>query len=151
MHKGELTVVIIHVDDCTIVTTTIHLIKELKAGLSKHFEVTDLGELHWMLGIKVKRNCPGCIVQLLQWVYIDAILHRYHLSNLKPLSMPLDHQVCLSSDQAPTSAVECTMMCDIPYHKAVGTLNWAALATHPDIAFAVMTVAHFAANPRPAH
>ena len=43
------------------------------------------------------------------------------------------------------------MMRNIPYCKAVGALNWAALATHPDIAFAVATVARFATNPGPAH
>jgi hypothetical protein len=42
-------------------------------------------------------------------------------------------------------------MHDIPYHKAVGALNWAALATCPDISFAVSTVARFSANPGPAH
>jgi hypothetical protein len=42
---------------------------------------------------------------------------------------------------------------DIPYREAVGALNWvlAVLATRPDIAFAVATVARFASNPRPAH
>jgi hypothetical protein len=44
--KGKLTIMVVHVDNCTIITNTIHLINELKAGLSKHFEVTDLGELH---------------------------------------------------------------------------------------------------------
>ena len=39
--KGKLTVVVVHVDDCTIIANTICLINELKAGLSKHFEVTD--------------------------------------------------------------------------------------------------------------
>jgi len=43
------------------------------------------------------------------------------------------------------------MMRDVPYCEAVGALNWAALAMHPDIAFAVATVARFAANPGPAH
>ena len=42
-------------------------------------------------------------------------------------------------------------MRDVPYREAVGALNWAALATRPDIAFAVATVARFAANPGPAH
>jgi len=42
-------------------------------------------------------------------------------------------------------------MRDVPYREAVGTLNWATLAMHPDIVFAVATVAHFAANPGPAH
>jgi hypothetical protein len=43
------------------------------------------------------------------------------------------------------------MMHNVPYHKAIGALNWAALATQPDIAFAVATVACFASNPGPAH
>jgi len=151
MHKGELTIIVIYVDNCTIVATTICLIKELKAGLSKHFEITDLGELHWMLSIEVKCNHPGCIVQLSQQVYIDTILHCYHLSDLKPLSTPMDHQDRLSSDQAPMSAAECMMMCDVPYCEAVSALNWAMLAMRLDIAFTVTTVACFAANPWPAH
>ena len=149
--KGELTIVVVHVDDCTIVANTICLINELKAGLSKHFEVTDLGELHWMLGIEVKRDRPGRLVHLSQCAYIDAILRRYNLADLKPLSTPMDNQVHLSSDQAPASTAECAMMRDMPYCEAVGALNWAALATRPDIAFAVATVARFAANPGPAH
>jgi len=80
--KGKLTIVVVHVDDCTIITNTICLINELKAGLSKHFEVTDLGELHWMLSIEVKRDRPGRLVHLSQCMYIDAILHRYNLANL---------------------------------------------------------------------
>jgi hypothetical protein len=43
------------------------------------------------------------------------------------------------------------MMHDVPYRKAIGTLNWAALATRPDIAFAVAMVTHFASNPGPAY
>ncbi len=42
-------------------------------------------------------------------------------------------------------------MHDVPYRKAVSALNWAALATRPDIAFAVTTVAWFSANPGMAH
>jgi len=130
---------------------TISLIDELKAGLRKHFEVTDLGELHWMLGIEIKHDHPGQVVHLSQRSYIDVILRRYNLADLKPLSTPMDHQVQLSSEQIPASVVECAMMRDVPYCEAVGALNWAALATHPDIAFAVATVARFAANPGPAH
>jgi len=128
--KGELTIVVVYVDDCTIVANTIRLIKELKASLSKHFEVTDLGELHWMLSIEVKHNHPGRLVHLSQCTYIDAILCRYNLADLKPLSTPMDHQVCLSSDQAPVSTVECTMICNILYCKAVGVKDRVRDITH---------------------
>ena len=33
----------------------------------------------------------------------------------------------------------------------MGALNWAALATCPNITFAVLTMAHFTANPSQAH
>jgi hypothetical protein len=42
-------------------------------------------------------------------------------------------------------------MRDMPYHEAISTLNWAALATRPDIAYAVAMVARFGTNPGPAH
>ena len=42
-------------------------------------------------------------------------------------------------------------MCNMLYCEAIGALNWAALATHLDIMFAVATVARFATNPGPMH
>jgi hypothetical protein len=151
VRKGEIIITAVHVDDCTIAATCLRLIEELKAGLRQHVEVTDLGELHWMLGIEIKRDRDARTIHLSQRAYIDAILRRYHFDELKPLSTPMDVQIRLSSEQAPASAAECAQMRDVPYREAVGALNWAALATRPDIAFAVATVARFAANPGPAH
>src|SRR5258707_707952 len=86
-----------------------------------------------------------------QRAYIDSILRRYHLADLKPLETPMDTSTRLTVKQAPASAAEHAIMRDVPYREAVGALNWAALATRPDIAFAVATVTCFAANPGPAH
>ncbi len=63
----------------------------------------------------------------------------------------MDTSTWLTTEQAPASTAEHTIMRDVPYCEAVGALNWAALATCPDIAFAVATVACFATNPSPAH
>jgi hypothetical protein len=38
----------------------------------------------------------------------------------EPSPMPTDHLVTFLIDQAPASAVVCTMTYDVPYHKAVG-------------------------------
>jgi hypothetical protein len=149
--KNELTVVAVHVDDCTIASSSLRLINDFKAGLRKHVEVTDLGELHWMLGVEIKRDRDARTIHLSQRAYIDSILRRYNLDELKPLSTPMDPATRLTSEQAPATAEEHAIMRDKPYREAVGALNWAALATRPDIAFAVATVARFAANPGPAH
>ena len=149
--KKNITVVAVHVDDCTIAASTTRLVDEFKAGLRKYVEVTDLGQLHWMLGVEIKRDRDAGTIHLSQRAYIDSILHRYHLADLKPLSTPMDPSNRLTTDQAPASAAEHAMMRDVPYQEAVGALNWAALATRPDIAFAVSTMAQFASNPGPAH
>ena len=63
----------------------------------------------------------------------------------------MDISFRLTPDQAPATTAEHAVMRDKPYHEAVGALNWAALTTRPDIAFAVATVARFTANPGIAH
>jgi hypothetical protein len=148
---NEVTVVAVHVDDCTIAASNLRLIDEFKAGLCKHIEVTNLGELHWMLGVEIKHNWHAGMIHMSQRAYINSILRHYNLDELKPLSIPMDPAICLTSEQSPVSAVELAIMRDKPYHEAVGALNWAALATRPDIALAIGTVAKFAANPGIAH
>jgi hypothetical protein len=149
--KYLLLVVVVHVDDCSIGARNRRVLEDFKTGLRKYVEVTDLGELHWMLGIEVRRDRWARTISLSQRSYIESILRRFGLETLKPLSTPFDTQVRLTSEQAPANAAEFAAMRDVPYREAVGALNWAALATRPDIAFAVSTVARFSANPGPAH
>ena len=54
--EKTLIIIIVHIDDCTIATSTPSLIIELKVQIRNHVEITDLGELHWLLGIKVTRK-----------------------------------------------------------------------------------------------
>src|SRR5258707_4065308 len=150
-HKKELIVIVVHIDNCMIATSSMRLVEDFKAGLCRHVKVTDLGALHWMLGIEIRRDRKAGTVHLLQWAYLNSILRHYHLVDLKPLSMPMDTSTWLTTEQAPASAAEHAIMHDMPYCKAIGALNWAALATHPDITFVVATVTRFAANPSPAH
>lgn len=79
------------------------------------------------------------------------ILQHFGFDDTKPVSTPFDTQVRLTLKQALVDVAEFVVMCDVPYCEAVSALNWAALATHPDIAFAVATVACFLANPGMAH
>ncbi len=148
---GECVVIAVHVDDCTIAASDAKLVEDFKRGLSKNVEVTDLGELHWMLGIEVKRDREAGTIHLSQWVYIDTILCHFNFTDLKPLSLPMDVQSRLMSKQSPNTLTKFMAMRDLLYQEAVGALNWAALATCPDISFAVSTIARFGTNPGPAH
>ena len=72
--NGDLTIVVVHVDDCIIAASTLALVVDLKRRVGEHVEVTDLGELHWLLGIEVKRDRETHTISLSQQSYIDAII-----------------------------------------------------------------------------
>jgi len=50
-----LIIVLVHVDDCTIVGKSQSLINRFKIEIVKYVDITDMGDLHWILGIKVRR------------------------------------------------------------------------------------------------
>lgn len=151
-HSADgLQIVVVHVDDCTLSASSMALVEQFKAELRKHVEITDLGELHWLLGVEVRRDRENGTLGLSQGSYIDQILARYNLEEVKPVSIPMDPSVKLSSAQAPRTAAEHTVMRDKPYLEAVGSLMYAMLATRPDIAFAVNVLSRFGQNPGIAH
>ena len=150
--KGTaLIIVLVHVDDCTIVATSMHLTENFKIAITKHVEISDLGELHWILGIEVRRERENKKIFLSQRAYLDSILRRYGLDELKPVSLPMETSIKLTTAQSPSNTEEIARMRNVPYHEAVGSLMYASLGTRPDITYAVQTVSRFTKNPGTAH
>ena len=127
--RGDKTVIIIvvHVDDCTIAASSLSLVVELKAQIRKHIEITDLGELHWLLGIEVTRNHEERTIALSQHSYLELITRRFGFDELKPVSSPMEPHTKLTNAQSPSTGAEYTAMQHIPYREAVGSLMYAAL------------------------
>jgi hypothetical protein len=148
---GVLIVVLVHVDDCSIVGKTKALIARFKLEIAKFVDITDMGELHWILGIEVRRIREERRILLSQKSYIDSILRRYGFEDLKPVSTPMDPNTRLTSAQSPSTTEEVAAMRHVPYHEAVGSLMYATIGTRPDICFAVQTVSRFNGKPGLAH
>ena len=110
-----------------------------------------MGELHWLLGIEVKRDQETCTILLSQRSYIDSIVCHFGFEDLKPITTPMDPDVKLSTAQNPSTSAQYAAMRNIPYREAVGMLVYAMLGTRPDISYAVTTVSKFSSNPGMAH
>jgi hypothetical protein len=149
--NDALIVIVVHVDDCTFAANSIGLIMDTKARIAEHVEITDLGELHWLLGLEIRRDRSRRTISLSQRSYIDQIIRRYGLEDLKPVSIPMDVNIRLTTAQSPSTTTQIAQMRDIPYHEAVGSLMYAMIATRPDICFAVQTVSRFSTNPGQTH
>ena len=56
-HNGnEMIIIVVHVDDLTIMTSSMDLMERVKMVLKKKFKISDMGEIHWILGFEVKQN-----------------------------------------------------------------------------------------------
>jgi hypothetical protein len=102
------------------VATSKLLIDSFKISIAKQVEITDLGELHWILGIEVRRERENKKILLSQRAYLDSILRRYGFEDVKPVSLPMETSIKLTSSQSPSTTEEIARMRNIPYHEAVG-------------------------------
>jgi hypothetical protein len=69
------------------------------------------------------------------------------MSDCNPIGTPMDPGAHLSSSMSPQSPEEQKTMDKIPYLSAVGTLQYLATSTRPDISFTVGVLARFNSNP----
>ena len=116
-------------DDLTITAINDDIIHEIKADFMKIFKMKDLGELHWLLNLKIKQNRTSNLISFSQEAYINKILNLFNLQDLKTHITPIDPNICLSKDQCSSTEEEKVAMSKIPYRKAIGSLMWVTVAT----------------------
>ena len=122
-------IIAVAVDNLTITVINDNIICKIKADIMKIFKMKDLGELHWLLNLKIKWDRTSKSISFSQEAYIDKILNRFNLQDSKMHITPIDPNICLSKDQCSSIDNEKVAMSKIPYREAIGSLMWAAVAT----------------------
>ena len=147
----DIILLAIHVDDCMLTGNNVAVLTEFKRKIGAIYKLTDLGPISWLLGIKVTRDRELRTLHLSQTSYIESIIRRFNFDDLKPASIPIDPTMQFSKKQCPQTITDIARMKNIPYREAIGSLMYAAIGTHPDIAFSVSTLAQFSDNPGQVH
>jgi transposase InsO family protein len=146
--RGEVRIIIpVFIDDITFASSNPAAIDSAIKELASHFKLRDLGPTSYLLGIEIIRNPEKQQISLSQRQYIIDALERFNMSDCNPIGTPMDPGAHLSSSMSPQSPEEQKSMQDIPYLSAVGTLQYLATSTRPDISFAVGVLARFNTNP----
>ncbi|RVW49447.1 Retrovirus-related Pol polyprotein from transposon TNT 1-94 [Vitis vinifera] len=119
--------------------------------LSTHFDMKDLGEASYVLGIKILRDRANGVLKLSQRAYIERILKRFNMHNCKSTKAPIVKGDKFSKAQCPQNDDEREEMKTIPYSSMVGSLTYAQVGTRPDIAFVVGMLGRYLSNPGSQH
>ena len=149
--KDKVVFIILYVDDILLIGNNKGTLTEVKEWLANQFQMKDLGEASYVLGIQIIRDRSKKSLALSQATYIDKIIKRFAMQNSKKGILPFRHGISLSKEQSPKTPQEVEEMGQIPYASAVGSLMYAMLCTRPDICYAVGVVSRFQSNPGKEH
>ena len=141
---NELEIITVWVDNLLLFTGTDQTMIKLKAKLQSMFELTDMGKPLKIVGIEITQHTN--YITISQTKYIESILRKEGMENANPVSTPLDPNVKLEPN--PDAAEP---NCSNTYASLIGSLQYLATATCPDIAYAVNRLASYTANPSLAH
>ena len=135
---GMVTLVILYVDDLVLTGGHAEHIVATKATLTSTFEMTDLGLLHFFLGLEERE------MFISQRRYVSELLEAFEMEDARPISSPMDPNTKLSAYDSSEPADSNL------YRKLVGSLIW-FLNTRLDLSFSVGLLSSFMQNPLKSH
>jgi hypothetical protein len=104
-----------------------------------------------ILGIKIECDHATHTISLSQPGYMESILDQFRMADCNPALTPMDKNLKLSARMSPDTPEKWLEMRDIPYRELIGKILYLAIATCPDIAYAVGMLCRFVENPGPEH
>ncbi|GLT28637.1 hypothetical protein SLA2020_035530 [Shorea laevis] len=130
----SMAILLLYVVDIILTASTASLLFELISLLKKEFLMTDLGDLHYFLGIIEKVNFAGLFLN--QSKYIHELLDRSGMTDCKPVATPLDSRKKLAANDSPRYSDPSS------YRSIVSALQYVTF-THLDISFPVQQVCQY--------
>jgi hypothetical protein len=137
---------IVYVDDLILACPDTERMSAAKSQIAGHFQVKDLGELKYVLGVAVTRDKKQKTVRRCQAAYTTRMLERHSVPATARFRTPMEARaqpVKHDKQASPEDTTRCQEM--------VGSLMHLARFTRPDISTAVGVAARFASNPSPEH
>ena len=130
----SLLLLVMYVDDLLITGCLTSVISAVKRILHDRFLMTDMGPLHFLLGLEIIQDASG--IKLSQAKYVRDRLERFHTTDYKSAPTPF-LSGAKRKDGEETSLVDNTL-----YRQLVGSLLY---LTHsiPDLSYAVGAVSRF--------
>ncbi len=135
--------VLVHVDDALVVGK-LDAVCNAKNALSCAFDIKDLGEASYFLGLEIERDRGNRRIWVGQTKYCIDKLEEFGMSACKPQSTPCDANAHLSK-QSKSVADE------VPYMEVIGSLLYLAVNTRPDISYAVGVLSKYMSAPGEEH
>ena len=92
---------VLYVDDILLPANDTDILIKTKQLLFSHFDMKDLGETSYVLGIQILHDIPSGILRLSQQTYIEHILKRFNMQSCSSGKAPILKGERFSKGQCP--------------------------------------------------
>jgi hypothetical protein len=123
---------------------------ECKKELIRAFKMKDLNDAEWILGIRITRDRASRTIKLDHEIQINKTLDNFQMSDCKVVATPSEVRKLTKAD-CPSTQQQKDEMSKVPYKSLIGSLQYIALSTRPDIAYAVNQLSRFLSDPGHQH
>ena len=93
-------------DGILLIGNDVGMLSTIKVWSANTFDMKDLGEVCYILGIKLFRDRKRRIMELSQATYIEKVLSRFSMDNSKKGLLPFRYGLAFSKDQSPKTQEE---------------------------------------------
>jgi hypothetical protein len=149
--SGKFIFLILYVDDILLASSNVSLLLETKRFLSSNFDMKDLSEALFILGIKIHQDIRKGVLGLSQKTYLEKVLKKFSMHACNPTSALIVKGDKYESFQSPRNQYEINQMKSVPYGLAVGSLMYAQVCTRLDLAFMTEMLGRYQKNPGVSH
>ncbi|GJP84528.1 hypothetical protein CLOP_g14589 [Closterium sp. NIES-67] len=142
--KDEILMLLVYVDDILLFSASTALLDSAEQMLEMQFKCSKMGEVKYYLGMHVERDVEKGVLRLHQRKYCEGLAEKYGLQDggkpATPLPSGFTVEPCADEEVVGDSDRKL-------FHSMVGSLNYAANHTRPDIAFATSRLASVVSRP----
>ena len=78
----------VYIDDILLAGKSDKQMREVKEALAKQFEVKDMGELHYFLGVNIVQNQKEGNIWIGQPAFTEGIMQKFGMENAKAVNAP---------------------------------------------------------------
>ncbi|XP_052485239.1 uncharacterized mitochondrial protein AtMg00810-like [Gossypium raimondii] len=140
--KNDFIIVCLYVDDIIYTSSSNLLVNEFKSQMMNEFEMSDMGLLHYFLGLEIHQADDGIFIS--QRKYAKDLLSKFSMLNCKPAATPMNINEKLQQEDGEE------MVDARRFRSLVGGLIYLT-HTRPDIAFPVGVISRFMQQPSKVH
>ncbi|CAL2249531.1 unnamed protein product [Prunus armeniaca] len=140
--KSDILIVSLYVDDLIYTGNNEKIIQEFKKVMMKTFEMSDLGLMHYFLGIEINQEEDDIFI--CQKKYTENLLKKFKMYGCKTVATPLITNEKLRKEDGSSKANESV------YRSLIGSLLYLT-TTRPDIMYSTSLLSRFMQNPSQIH